>query len=89
MFLGGVAVQFVPSSGGVERDARFRERQLQSVPTEERAEWLRTRDLDDARDEAYVRLFGVMIGGIGFAMALFETAYVCARFSRHCPLDTN
>jgi hypothetical protein len=87
MFLGGVALQFVPSAGTVEREARYRERLLQSVPTQERAEWLQMRDLDDARSEAYLRLFGVAIGGIGFAMALFETAYVCARSSRHCPLD--
>jgi|SRR5579872_3650621 len=88
MFLGGIALQFVPSSGAVDRESRYRERLLQSVPTEERAEWLRTRDLDDARDEAYLRLFGVALGGIGFAIALFETAYVSARTSRHCPLDT-
>jgi hypothetical protein len=88
MFLGGIAIQFVPSAGALEREARYRERLLQSVPTEERVEWLRTRDLDDARDEAYLRLFGVVIGGIGFAIALFETAYVSARSSRHCPLDT-
>ena len=88
MFLGGVALQFVPSAASAEREARYREWQLQSVPTEERAEWIRMRDLEDARSEAYFRLFGVVIGGIGFAMALFETAYVSARSSRHCPLDT-
>jgi hypothetical protein len=88
MFLGGVAVQFFPSAGGVEREARHRERMLQSVPADERAEWLRLRDRDDAQAEAYLRLAGVMIGGVGFAMALFEAAYVCARSSRHCPLDT-
>jgi hypothetical protein len=88
MFLGGIALQFVPSAGAVERESRYRERLLSSVPSEERAAWLQTRDLDDARDEAYLRLFGVVIGGIGFAIALFETAYVSARSSRHCPLDT-
>ena len=88
MFLGGLALQFVPSAAAVERDGRHRERMLQAVPTEERAEWLRARDLDDARAEAYLKVFGVLLGGIGFGVALFETAFVCARSSRHCPLDT-
>jgi hypothetical protein len=87
LFLGGIALQFVPSAAGVERDVRFRERQLQTVPVDERAEWLRLRDLEDAQSEGYLRLFGVLLGGIGFAAALFEAAYVCARSSRHCPLD--
>jgi hypothetical protein len=88
MFLGGVAIQFLPSAGGVERGTRQRERLLQAVPAEERAEWIRVRDRDDASSEAYLRFFGVLFGGIGFGVALFETAYVCARSSRHCPLDT-
>ena len=88
LFLGGFAVQFVPSAAAVEHEARHRERQIQSVPAAERPEWLRARDLADARAEANLRLFGVLVGGVGLAMALFETAYVCARYSRHCPLDT-
>jgi hypothetical protein len=88
MFLGGLALQFVPSAAAVERDVRHRERMLQSVPAEERAEWLRARDLADARAEAYLKVFGILLGGIGFGVAMFETAYVCARSSRHCPLDT-
>jgi hypothetical protein len=89
MFLGGVALQFVPSAAAVEREARHRERLLRDVPVEERAEWMRARDVGDARSEAYVRLFGVLFGGLGLAVALFEAAYVSARASRHCPLDTN
>jgi hypothetical protein len=88
MFFGGLALQFVPSAAAVERDARHRERLLQAVPAEERAEWVRARDIEDARSEAYLRLFGVLLGGVGFGVALFEAAYVCARASRHCPLDT-
>jgi hypothetical protein len=88
MFLGGFAIQFLPSTAGAEREARHRERLLQSVPADERAMWVRERDLEDARTEASLRLFGVLLGGVGFGMALFEAAYVCARFSRHCPLDT-
>jgi hypothetical protein len=88
MFMGGVAVQFVPSPAGSERDARQRDRLMTAVPTNERAEWLRQRDLDDSQSEASLRLFGVLLGGFGLAMALFEAAYVCARASRHCPLDS-
>ncbi len=87
LFLGGIALQFVPSAAAVEREARQRERLLQTVPTEERAEWVRMRDLDDSISEANLRLFGVLLGGVGFAGALFEAAYVSARSSRHCPLD--
>ena len=46
MFLGGVALQFVPSAAAVERDVRHRERMLQAVPAEQRAEWLRARPAD-------------------------------------------
>jgi hypothetical protein len=88
MFLGGLALQFVPSASAVERDVRHRARMLEAIPTEDRAEWVRARDLDDARSEAYLHLFGVLLGGIGLGVALFEAAYVFARHSRHCPLDT-
>jgi hypothetical protein len=82
-----VALQFVPSAAAVERDVRLRERMLQSVPADERAEWLKARDLNDARSEAYLHLFGVLFGGLGLGIGLFEAAYVCARSSRQCPLD--
>ena len=88
MFLGGISLQFIPSAAALERESRDRERLLQSVPVESRAEWVRSRDLGDARSEGYIRLSGVLLGGVGFGMALFEAAYVCARSSRHCPLDT-
>jgi len=88
MFLGGIAFQFIPSAAAVERETRHRERLLQDVPVDERAEWVRARDLGDARSEAYLRIFGVLFGGLGLAIALFEAAYVCARSSRYCPLDT-
>jgi hypothetical protein len=87
MFLGGVALQFIPSAAGVEREAHRRERLLQSVPVEDRAEWVRAQDIEDARSEGSLRICGVLLGGVGFAMALFEAAYVCDRSSRHCPLD--
>jgi len=87
MFMGGIALQFFPSVAAVEREASQRERLLPSIPAESRAEWIRVRDIEDAQSDSYVRLAGVLLGGVGFAMALFETAYVCARASRHCPLD--
>ncbi|SRR5579884_1563718 len=88
MFLGGVALQFFPSAASIGREARQREQLLQSVPAEQRAEWVRARDEGDASSEAYLHLFGVLLGGVGFGMALFEAAYVGARSSRHCPLDS-
>src|SRR5262245_45896604 len=88
MFLGGIALQFVPSAAAVEREARHRARLIQDVPLAERAEWIRMRDIVDARSEAYLRVFGVLFGGLGLAVALFESACVSARISRHCPLDT-
>lgn len=88
MFIGGIALQFVPSAAAIERENRQRERLLQTVPPEERAEWVWARDLEDSSSEANLRLFGVLLGGIGLAGALFEAAYVCARSSRHCPLDS-
>jgi hypothetical protein len=88
LFVGGIALQFVPSNAAVGREARRRERELPAVPTAERAAWVEARDLEDARSEATYRLLGVLIGGIGFGVALFEAAYVCARSSRHCPLDS-
>lgn len=88
LFLGGIALQFVPSAAAANREARDRERLLQDIPTADRAEWVRARDLDDARSESALRLFGVLLGGLGFGAALFEAAHVCSRASRHCPLDT-
>jgi hypothetical protein len=88
MFLAGISLQVGPTAAAVQRDARDRERLLESVPPVERAGWVEARDWEDARVEAYLRLFGVLLGGVGFGVALFEAAYVCARSSRHCPLDS-
>lgn len=88
MFLGGLALQWVPSTAAVERDGRWRARLAAEIPPTERASWLEEQDRNDARAEAHLRMFGILFGGVGFAMALFETAHVCARASRHCPLDT-
>jgi hypothetical protein len=82
LFLGGVAVQFEPSSAAVARDQRWRERQLEKIPADQHAQWVEQQDREDARTQGYVRLMGVLIGGLGFAMALRETAYLVGRYSR-------
>jgi hypothetical protein len=82
LFMGGVALQFVPSAAAVARDTRWRDRQLQTVPADQRAKWVEDRDNEDANSQAYLRLFGVLLGGLGLAMALRETAYLNARYSR-------
>jgi hypothetical protein len=82
LFLGGVSLLFGPSAASVARDARWRERQLQSVPADQQARWVEDRDNEDASSQAYVRLFGVLMGGFGFAAALRETAYLCGRYGR-------
>jgi hypothetical protein len=80
LFMGGVALQFVPSAAAVAREARWRERQLQTIPAEQHAEWLDKRDIEEGRSQAYLRVFGVLMGGLGFAAALREAAYLSARY---------
>jgi hypothetical protein len=82
LLMGGVAIQFLPSAAAVARDARWRERQLQAVPADEKTQWVEDRDTEDARTQAYVRLFGVLLGGLGLAAALRETALLIGRYSR-------
>src|SRR5262245_5395403 len=87
LFLAGVALQFGPSAASVGRDARWRERQLQAVPAEQRSKWVQDQDAEDARSEGAMRLFGVLMGGLGFAGALLEAAYLCALYSRRGSRD--
>ncbi|HWY87681.1 MAG TPA: hypothetical protein VNX28_13195 [Gemmataceae bacterium] len=82
LFLGGIAMQLNPSPEAVARDARWRDHKLEQIPTNQRAQWIEDRDIQDAGTRAYLRLFGVLMGGTGFAMALRETAYLNARYSR-------
>ena len=79
LFMGGVALLFNPSPAAVARDARWRERKLETVPADQRSQWIEERDIEDAATRSYLRLFGVMMGGTGFAMALREAAYLNAR----------
>jgi hypothetical protein len=82
LFMGGIALQFLPSAAWVDREARWRERRLQAVPADEHAKWVEDRDLEDARSQAYVRALGVLIGGVGFAVSLREAVYLGARYGR-------
>ena len=82
VFMGGVALQFIPTAAATERDARWRERQLQKVPAERRDQWVEDRDNEDSHSQAYLRVCGVLLGGIGLSMALRETAYLVGRYSR-------
>jgi hypothetical protein len=82
LFMGGIALQFGPSAAATARDARWRERQLATVQADLRAQWVEDRDVEDARSQAYLRLCGVLIGGVGLAVALRETMYLGARYGR-------
>ena len=82
LFLGGVALLFGPSAAMVARETRWRERQLLAIPADQQAKWIEDRDNEDANSQAYVRLFGVLMGGFGFAAALRETAYLIGRYGR-------
>jgi hypothetical protein len=80
LFLAGLSLLFGPSAAAVARDARWRERQLRSVPPGQHARWVEERDDEDAGSQSYLRLFGILIGGFGLAGALRETAYLCGRY---------
>jgi hypothetical protein len=82
VFMAGIALQFVPSAAALQRDARWRERQLQKLPADQRAAWVEEQNAKDSRSQAYLRALGVLLGGLGFAMALREAAYLNARYSR-------
>ena len=82
LFMGGLALQFGPSPAGIARDARWRDRQLKTVPADEHDQWLEDRDIKDASSQAYLRLSGVLMGGLGLAAALRETAYLSGRYGR-------
>src|SRR5260370_31928286 len=56
LFMGGLAIQFLPSAAAVARDARWRERQLQTVPADQHAQWVEERDAEDASTQAYLRV---------------------------------
>jgi len=80
LFMGGLALQFIPSAASQEREGRRRERQMQTVAPEDRAQWIIERDIQDGRSQAYLRLLGVLVGGLGLAGAIVEAAYLSAHF---------
>jgi hypothetical protein len=83
-FLGGLALLFGPSPAGEARRMRERERQMLTleIPPKEQPQWIKQRDEDDSKISAYMRLLGVLIGGLGFAAAMRETAYLSGRYGR-------
>jgi hypothetical protein len=82
LFVGGLSILFGPSAASIDREARWRERQLRTIPVNQQDEWVRERDVEDARGQAYVRLFGILMGGAGFAASLREAVYIGARYGR-------
>jgi hypothetical protein len=82
LFLAGLALLFVPNAAQTERNARWRQRQLLKIAAEQHAEWIEKQDETDSRSQAYIHLTGVLLGGLGFAMALRETAYATGRYCR-------
>jgi len=79
--MGGIAIQLNPAPAAVAREARWREKQLENIPAGQRSQWADERDNEEASARAYLRLFGVLMSGTGFAMALREAAYLNARYS--------
>ncbi len=82
MLMGGAAMQLNPSPAAQARDTRWREQKLSAIPSDQRAKWIEEQDSADASARTYLRACGVMLGGAGLAMALRETAYLNARYSR-------
>jgi hypothetical protein len=82
LFMGGLACLFAPTAAAQQRDAHWRERMQRTMPESQIAQWIEYRDDIDARTYAYLHIFGVILGGVGLAMSLRETAYLTARYSR-------
>ncbi len=83
LFVGGLAVQF-ETQAEAQREARARERawrELRLSPEQREAQDV-TQDAQDRWVEWQLRLAGVVLGGIGFAIALHEAAYVASRYAR-------
>jgi len=81
----GASHSIHPVRRGRERETRHASA-ASNVPVEERAECAGPR-LGDARSEAYLRIFGVLFGGLGLAIALFRRRSV-RPVQPICPLDT-
>ena len=82
LFMGGLACLFGQSPAAAQRIAHWRESQLRTMPQSQIEAWIAYQDTVDAQGYAYLRVFGVVLGGVGLAMALRETAYLHARYAR-------
>ena len=82
LFMGGLACLQGPTQAAIQRDQHWRERMTQTMPASQISGWIEGRDDSDAKSYGSLRLLGVLLGGIGLAMALRETAYLNARYSR-------
>ncbi len=82
LVMAGVAAQFSPSAASVERRMRWRDQELKTILFDKREQWLLDRDTENAKAEAYFRIFGVLLGGVGIGAALHEAAFLFAKYSR-------
>lgn len=84
LFLGGMAFQFWPSEADVQRESRARERtwRPKGLSIEQKDAQGALLDEQDARNQLLLRLGGIFLGGIGFAVVLHEAACIAARFNR-------
>jgi hypothetical protein len=82
LVMAGFAAQFSPTAASVERGVRSRDQDIKTVPADRRDQWSQDRDLENARGEAYFRIFGILIGGIGIGAALHEAAYLFGHYAR-------
>jgi hypothetical protein len=81
LVMAGLAAQFSPTVASVERGIRSREQDMKAVPIEKRDQWLQDWDIEHARTEAYFRIFGILLGGIGIGAGLHEAAFLFAKYS--------
>jgi hypothetical protein len=82
LVMAGVAAQFSPTAASVERGARSRAQDIKTIPADRRDQWDQERDIESARAEAYFRIFGVLVGGLGIGAALHEAAYLFGHYAR-------
>lgn len=82
LLMGGLAILFLPTQEMTDRNNRWREKQLQTVPINQRGQWVEDQDAEDSRTYASLRLFGVLLGGLGLTGVLHETAYLIGRYVR-------
>jgi hypothetical protein len=82
LVMAGVAAQFSPTAASVERDVRSRDEEAKTIPADKRDQWVRDQDSASAKAEAYFRIFGILLGGIGIGAGLHEAAYLFAKYSR-------